>query len=280
MKRPVDAFRKYDLSRIREAIQALKIEDELLGVSLYGSANYNSCGIEQVQLPKGGDYDCWIVFERGTYKQSIKLSNYLLSSINNRLQNAERPFITYGKIPSNHKGRFLSPMILTADCYNAAIRFHQQIKFGKIKRFFIHWYRTAKRQRSPVVPMCGLHNAKRLVSLNERFDSKTNLWLHEMPVCIKSQDDYFMGTFTECCLTGNIIYQKNSLLENLTKQLVRSVVDLLQIMDPCLNEIGSNEQKANRIYNLFTIRDIAPYAFRRRFIERCLEALNSAEPNH
>lgn len=187
-------------------------KNDILSISLYGSANYTSFQNISSSSVQESDYDIWIIFKEGAQSEAKKFASSLFQKDFTCIPR-DSPCILYDKFLFDHQGKtfLLAPIITTEETY------HYIDSKNNREELVIPWYRCRQRDRDPIVPIKGVASPWQSFDMQQTYLTKIDLWRLSMPVIVPIEKTVALGTFIEGSLTGSLFWGNNKhLLKNLT----------------------------------------------------------------
>ncbi len=233
--------------------------DNLLSISLYGSANYEPYESKlQPRAPEANeqDYDVWIVFRQGHQKEARKFATVLFG-INFNLLPDYLACILYDKIrlQTNVGELLLAPMIVTEESYKLL----QDDSTVPKRDILLPWYRPRARGRPPRVPVCSKDLSWSEFDMKQVYLPDIGLWRLMMPLIIHQDRSASLGTFIECALSGDCFYGDHERERELKGKLLLSAAGYLAVEGPDI---------ASGIYQLMTLEKKAGPAFKKAKVQQ------------
>lgn len=217
-------FRIYVLPHLLEKADKAGAKDDILSISLFGSANYRPDAVRPEQLPEK-DFDIWIVMKKGSLPGAQRFASELFGA-NFVFKTSEvEACIMYDKFHRKFPiGQLLiSPMIVMEESYCLAEEI-SPIEGGDI---LVPWFRPRARERVPESVVCSPLLQWVCFDMQQLYIETINLWKLMMPILITAEGSKFLGTFVECALTGSFFYGDAEKYADINKKLLRSVLNHL-----------------------------------------------------
>lgn len=259
-------FAVYVLPQLLRVAGQTGVLDDLLSISLYGSANYEPYESESQLRASGANeqgYDIWIVFRQGHQQEAKKFATGLFG-INFNLLHDCLTCVLYDKIrlQTNVGELLLAPMIVMEESYGLLQSDPTRAK-GDI---FIPWYRPQARGRPPKVPVCSQDLSWSEFDMNQTYLPDIGLWRLMMPLIVRQDRSASLGTFIERALSGDCFYGNHGREDELKRKLFLNAVDHLTVEGPDI---------ASGIYRMTTLEKKAGPAFKKAKIQQFSQWLST-----
>ncbi|HBI16880.1 MAG: hypothetical protein UR60_C0004G0004 [Candidatus Moranbacteria bacterium GW2011_GWF2_34_56] len=220
-----EIFRIYVLPHLLEKANKAGATDEIVSISLFGSANYRPDAVRPEQLPEK-DFDIWIVMKEGSLQSAQRFASELFGA-NFIFETSEiKACILYDKFHRKFPiGQLLiSPMIVMEESYSLANENYSQEERNDI---LVPWFRPRSRERVPESIVCSPLLQWMCFDMQQLYVEAMNLWQLMMPIIVTAEGSKFLGTFVECAVTGRFFYGDAERYAALNKKLLESVINHL-----------------------------------------------------
>lgn len=214
-------FKIYVLPYLLEKAQEADAKDDILSISLFGSANYRPDAVRPEQLPEK-DFDIWIVMKSGTLKSAQKFATKLFGT--NFVFDAPEMSACilydkfYRKFPIGQL--MISPMIAMEESYHLT----DEILPTENVNVVIPWFRPRARERVPEVVAYSPLLQWIYFDMQQTHIEEFNLWRLMMPILIANDGSKFLGVFVECALTGKLFYGDEKRYATINGRLLRGIL--------------------------------------------------------
>ena len=239
-----------ELLRIAKMVGAL---EKILSISLYGSANYGS--YDRSVFTEESDYDIWIIFDRNCLEDVQAFATALFGKVF-RLPK-ERPVacILYDKfrLQTNIGDILLAPMIVMKEAYGLLKR-EPSLRSSSLS---IDWYRSRARERPPRVPVCSTDMVWSEFDMQQAYIDEADIWRLKMPIIIRQEKRFALGTFLECALSGSRFYGDQQKEDRLKEALFLTAIHSLR-----LTEIVGTDEIPEKFYAMTTLSKKAGQNFK------------------
>ncbi len=252
-------FKKFILPKLIETAQHFQVLENVVSISLYGSANYSNYNQNNGPStfdPEKSDFDVWIVFNQDRL-DCAKIFAKALFGVSFDLIPNTKACILYEKIriQTNAGLLLIAPMILTENCY--LLLENPTCISGK--NITIPWYRPRARDRLAKVPICSTSLAWSEFDMLQTYLPNINLWRLQIPVITYQQEIASLGSFLECAFSGDCFYGDHQKENNLKRNLfLNTLTQLYPRKDVVKESIPPT------IYQMMTLATKASSTFRKR----------------
>jgi hypothetical protein len=237
--------------------------ESILCISLYGSANYGWYD-KNVQIEKHlgeSDYDIWILFKRGHFKESQVFASKLFKKTFILPNNYLKSYILYDKLRQQigHEKFLIAPMIVMEESYDLL---KEDEKKSSVT-ISIPWYRSMPRERSTKVPICFTDFNWLEIDMQQIHVIEANIWKLQMPVIVKQKERIALGTFLECVFSGDCFYGNYERADVLKRMLFLDSIRHLRF-----EKTMTVDKIPSKMYQMLTLNSKAGPAFKERKVQQ------------
>lgn len=258
-------FKIYVLPYLLEKAEQAGATNEILSISLFGSANYRPDAVRPEQLPEK-DFDIWIVMEKGSLQDAQKFASALFKVNFIFDKTSEEACILYDKFHRKFPiGQLqISPMIVMEEAYCLT----EKITLSEEGDILVPWFRPRARERVPESLVCSPLLQWTCFDMQQLYVETINLWKLMMPILTTTEGSRFLGTFVECALTGSFFYGDFERYNNINRKLLQNITKHLFLEKGNVSMV--------EFYKMLTTSQKAGVEFREKLTQQFTSWLNEA----